>query len=239
VKGADGIYALGDCATISQDPMLAKFSDLFRAADENGDGVLSYDEFDKLIRDNKKRYPQLEMYGKLAREMFEEADVNKNGVLELHEFEALLKKVDSKLKQLPATAQVARQEGIYLAKIFNEQARGRAVDDFAYRHMGSLVSLGAQNAVAEFANSTTLEGFSAWWLWRSVYLSYVRSALSPFTTFAYLSILHQCHTCFFLVRMLQFNYIRHLHLTLFILSTFLRSSVSILIYAIPVGGSTA
>jgi len=181
VKGADGVYALGDCATISQEPMLNRFKLLFHEADVNGDGVLSFEEFDKMIQAKSRHYPQLELYGKKAREMFEEADLNKDGVLQLNEFETLLKNVDSRLKQLPATAQVASQEGKYLGTLFNKLAaqgtkeadvtKVAGLQPFRYRHLGSFAYVGSHSAVAEFTGQYTLQGFGAWWLWRSIYLS--------------------------------------------------------------------
>ena len=110
-QGADGIYALGDCATIAQEAMIGKLNDLFKEADLNKDNQLQIEEFRSLIDKYKKTYPQIEVYGKKAEEIFQEADVDKTGALSLEQFENLVKKIDSKIKQLPATAQVASQEG--------------------------------------------------------------------------------------------------------------------------------
>ena len=216
-QGADGIYALGDCATIAQEAMIGKLNDLFKEADLNKDNQLQIEEFRSLIDKYKKTYPQIEVYGKKAEEFFQEADVDKTGALSLEQFENLVKKIDSKIKQLPATAQVASQEGQvkptyfvincvtelcwsnslvyqYLGKLLNRVANKSVELDtgFHYKHLGSFCFIGSEHAVAEFAGSfaslhtcarwphtkcaqrtegLVLEGFGAWWLWRSVYLS--------------------------------------------------------------------
>ncbi len=152
VKGAKDVYAIGDCATVSQELMLSKLRDLFKEADENNDNKLQLNEFYKLIETNKKMYPQIELYGKKALELFEEADVDKDGVLSLEEFETLTKKIDSKLKQLPATAQVANQQGKYLGAALNDLAHGKPVEEgFKYKHLGSFAYVGSEKAVADFA----------------------------------------------------------------------------------------
>jgi NADH:ubiquinone reductase (non-electrogenic) len=82
--------------------------------------------------------------------------------------------------------------------LLNKEANKTADLDsgFHYRHLGSFAYIGSEHAVAEFAGSCAkrrqlvracvqhadgsnvscteglvLEGFGAWWLWRSVYLS--------------------------------------------------------------------
>ncbi|ELR21867.1 NADH dehydrogenase, extrinsic, putative [Acanthamoeba castellanii str. Neff] len=116
VKGADGIYALGDCATIAQEAMLGKLNDLFK-----------------------------------------EADLNKDNHLQIEEFRSL----------------IDNQEGQYLGKLLNRVANKSVELDtgFHYKHLGSFCFIGSEHAVAEFAEGLVLEGFGAWWLWRSVYLS--------------------------------------------------------------------
>ncbi|MGX8014341.1 NAD(P)/FAD-dependent oxidoreductase (plasmid) [Mesorhizobium sp. ORM8.1] len=53
-------------------------------------------------------------------------------------------------RPLPATAQVAHQQAAYLTKRLAPQRRKRAPRPFAYRPMGSLVSLGSGPAAGEF-----------------------------------------------------------------------------------------
>ena len=76
-------------------------------------------------------------------------------------------------KPLAMLAQVANQQGIYLAKCLNGN------DDttlFQYKFMGAMASLGTFKAVAELGSSvpepaSKLKGFAAFLLWRSAYWS--------------------------------------------------------------------
>ncbi len=72
--------------------------------------------------------------------------------------------------QLPATAQVAQQEGEYLAKLLNRRARGRALCEFRYRHMGMLAYIGDRRALAD-SRLVKGHGYFTWLFWRSAYLT--------------------------------------------------------------------
>ncbi|KAG2490335.1 hypothetical protein HYH03_011284 [Edaphochlamys debaryana] len=85
---------------------------------------------------------------------------------------------------LPALAQVAEQQGRYLAKVLNEAARGPRYGesslpppppDFMYRHLGSMATVGGHSAILELgdASSRTLSmaGVVSWLAWRSAYLT--------------------------------------------------------------------
>jgi len=174
VKGTTNIWALGDCATIEQPRLLSKFDQLFKDADVENIGYLRLYEFTKLVEQNKKKYPQLELYGKKIEEVFHEADLNKDNLLSLDEFKQAVTRVDSKLKMLPATAQVASQQGEYIARIFNNvktTASAPEARPFVYHHFGSFAYIGDDNAIYEYPNHFVFSGFAAWWLWRSVYWS--------------------------------------------------------------------
>ncbi len=73
-------------------------------------------------------------------------------------------------KNFPATAQVAQQQGKYLAHAFNRRARGKPVPLFHYRHYGMLAYIGSGHALADLAKIKG-KGFSAWLLWRSAYVT--------------------------------------------------------------------
>ena len=62
VKGAEGIFALGDCSTIEQNKMMEKAEEIFEMADVNGDRKLSLEEFSALIEDAKQKYPQVQIF---------------------------------------------------------------------------------------------------------------------------------------------------------------------------------
>ena len=61
VKGADGVFAIGDCSTIEQELMIKKSVELFIEADINGDGTLTIDEFRKMLEKAKHLYPQVQV----------------------------------------------------------------------------------------------------------------------------------------------------------------------------------
>jgi NADH:ubiquinone reductase (non-electrogenic) len=71
---------------------------------------------------------------------------------------------------LPATAQVAMQEGEFLAKHLNRLARGRAPKNFKYRHMGMLAYVGNRRALVDTAYVKG-HGFATWIFWRSAYVT--------------------------------------------------------------------
>ena len=79
---------------------------------------LDREEFEDLVRRKSKKYPQLELYAKDAISTFYGDQKDKH--LTLDEFKKILEKADSHLRSLPATAQVAAQQGEYLAKLFND-----------------------------------------------------------------------------------------------------------------------
>ena len=78
---------------------------------------------------------------------------------------------------------MAEQQGKYLAAMLNKQAKDGDLSaaatakcaPFAYRHLGSMASLGNLDAVIEVGRShsrwSMLHGLSAWFAWRSAYLT--------------------------------------------------------------------
>jgi len=71
---------------------------------------------------------------------------------------------------LPATAQVAMQEGEFLAKHLNRLVRGREPKEFKYRHMGMLAYVGNRRALAD-TTYVKGRGFATWLFWRSAYVT--------------------------------------------------------------------
>eukprot|EP00698_Gefionella_okellyi_P023492 TRINITY_DN8040_c0_g2_i1.p1 TRINITY_DN8040_c0_g2~~TRINITY_DN8040_c0_g2_i1.p1 ORF type:complete len:568 (+),score=127.28 TRINITY_DN8040_c0_g2_i1:188-1891(+) len=171
VAGTDNVFALGDCCSVAQPLMLARFKELFAIADKDGSGNLDFSEFKELVDATSKVYPQIREYGLYIEQMFAEGDTNKDGVISIEEFAVLLEKVDKKLRSLPATAQVASQQGEYLAKTFNAMAKGEAFDSqtpFHYRHFGSFAYIGDEKAVMELPTGI-LSGWFTYWMWRGAY----------------------------------------------------------------------
>ncbi len=73
-------------------------------------------------------------------------------------------------QSFPATAQVAEQQGAYLAKAFNSEQRGKRIHEFKYRHKGMLAYIGGGKAIADLSVFKG-KGFATWLLWRSTYLT--------------------------------------------------------------------
>jgi NADH:quinone reductase (non-electrogenic) len=71
---------------------------------------------------------------------------------------------------LPATAQVAQQQGRYLARALDRLLRGKPVPPFRFRSQGMLAYIGAGQALADLPQ-VKWSGRSAWLFWRSVYLT--------------------------------------------------------------------
>lgn len=92
---------------------------------------------------------------------------------------------------LPALAQVAERQGKFLVELFNKigkQNGGKALsadgitlgEQFVYKHMGSMASVGAYKALVDLrqskdAKGLSLAGFVSWLIWRSAYLTRVLS----------------------------------------------------------------
>ncbi|XP_008793641.1 external alternative NAD(P)H-ubiquinone oxidoreductase B2, mitochondrial-like [Phoenix dactylifera] len=194
VSECDGVYALGDCATIGQRKVMEDISSIFKVADKNHSGTLTVKEIQDVLDDICIRYPQVELYLK-SKQMSDivdlikdsRGDVQKESVeLDIEEFKKALANVDSQVKNLPATAQVAAQQGNYLAQCFNkmkdadenpegplrmrESGRHR-FRPFRYRHFGQFAPLGGEQTAAQLPGDWISIGHSSQWLWYSVYAS--------------------------------------------------------------------
>ncbi|GFZ18539.1 NAD(P)H dehydrogenase B3 [Actinidia rufa] len=125
VEGCDSIYALGDCATINQRKVMEDIMAIFSKADKIQSGTLTVADFKDVINDICERYPQVEIYLKEKQlKNFVELLKNYQGnaqkeIIDIELFKAALSEVDTQMKNLPATAQVAAQQGAYLANCFN------------------------------------------------------------------------------------------------------------------------
>lgn len=71
---------------------------------------------------------------------------------------------------LPATAQVAQQQGAYLAKTLKRLRRGQAAEPFRFKASGMLAYIGGGEALADLPQ-VKWSGRGAWLFWRSVYLT--------------------------------------------------------------------
>jgi len=76
---------------------------------------------------------------------------------------------------LPLTAQVAQQQGKYLAKVFNH----RTTKPFKFKFLGVMVYTGAHKSALD-SKYWTGHGFLSWIAWRSVYLTRLGSWRNKF-----------------------------------------------------------
>ncbi|KVH95881.1 FAD-dependent pyridine nucleotide-disulfide oxidoreductase [Cynara cardunculus var. scolymus] len=106
--------------------------------------------------------------------------------LDIEKFKSALSEVDHKMKSLPPTAQVAAQQGEYLAQCFNRMKEcdenpegpirfrdsGRhRFKPFRYKHLGQFAPLGGEQTAAQLPGDWVSIGHSTQWLWYSVYAS--------------------------------------------------------------------
>ncbi|KAJ3186716.1 hypothetical protein HDU85_007536 [Gaertneriomyces sp. JEL0708] len=171
VTGANDIYAMGDCATLSSRKLLGKIREAFSQTEQTS---LSFEQFTKVVQHLVDEVPESAVYLRKLRQVFETYDVDQNRALDLEELQVLLSDIDKKLTTLPATAQVARQQGEYLSQAFNTLAHPTVetpqIPPFQYRHLGSFSYVGGHNAVIE-AEGRTGHGWGVFLLWRGAYLA--------------------------------------------------------------------
>ncbi|KAL5716605.1 NADH:ubiquinone reductase (non-electrogenic) [Ranunculus cassubicifolius] len=197
VEGCDSIYALGDCATIDQRKVMDDIEALFTKVDKDKKGTLTVKELQNVVDDICERYPQIKQYMQNKKmkkfdALLEESKGDKAkeservDKVDVQGFKAALSAVDSEVKRLPPTAQVANQQGQYLAKCFNRMKEceqnpegplrvrdmGRhRFRPFRYRHLGQFAPLGGEQTAAQLPGDWVSIGHSSQWLWYSVYAS--------------------------------------------------------------------
>ncbi len=69
----------------------------------------------------------------------------------------------------PPTGQFAERQGKQCAANIRALTKGQPTKPFYFKPLGMLCAIGGHNAVAEMMG-IKLSGFTAWWIWRSVYL---------------------------------------------------------------------
>tara|TARA_B100000767_G_C19325872_1_gene353533 strand:- start:57 stop:455 length:399 start_codon:yes stop_codon:yes gene_type:complete len=100
-------------------------------------------------------------------------DDDKSGALSLKEFTTAMANADARLSSHPATAQVANQQGEYIAKSLNKMATDKSTEPapFSYTHLGSFATLGSEKAVMELPGDFISTGLGTMVLWYGVYFS--------------------------------------------------------------------
>ena len=178
VKGSNGtIFALGDCATIERPRSMDKAMELYSVAAKCSlDGVcdedLTKEELKAALQRGVEEFPHLEEVINNIDAKFDAFADKATGKCTFEGFSGMLTEVDNGLRALPATAQVAKQEGEYLAQFFAEcdgNADKLAGDGsrFDYVHKGSLAYIGKDAAVADIPGFTIVKGIAAGIIWKS------------------------------------------------------------------------
>lgn len=80
---------------------------------------------------------------------------------------------------LQATAQVAQQQGKYLAASLNDLSQGESPGPFVFHFMGMMAYIGHYKSLFDTPTIKS-SGFAAWVSWRSVYLTRLGSVKSKF-----------------------------------------------------------
>lgn len=174
VKGTPpgSVYALGDASTIDT-RLIDSLYEFVDSCDSDHDGRLTFDEFSLLAGRVGRKFPLASDHFVKLHDLFDRYDFDRDGTMSLNEIARLFLETQNKMTALPATAQVASQQGSYLAKKLNklaklketgklfpsvgvaEQAIGQPgsvdLDDehykpFKYRNLGALVFLGGEAA---------------------------------------------------------------------------------------------
>ena len=71
---------------------------------------------------------------------------------------------------LPATAQVAQQQGKYLANALNNMKEKKTVPKFTFYFLGNMAYVGGYNSVLE-SKYVNLSGLVSWIAWRAAYFT--------------------------------------------------------------------
>ena len=168
VSGADGVFALGDCADVKEGAQLAcRAAELFELADTDRSGTVDVAELKELLAQLRRDHPHVAplLAGGEVAALVRRA--GGGGELTRGDFAAALQSIDRRAASHPATAQVAAQQGAYLAKALN--AGGEAAGPFRYRHLGSFVQLGGSQAAMQMPGDVVSTGFSTMVLWCGAY----------------------------------------------------------------------
>lgn len=181
VKGSDGsIFGLGDCVTVERPKSMAKAQEIYAKAckcDEDGNCELQINlpTAIKALEQGGKDFPHLKEMAKsatLSIDVFK-SYTQERDEMTMSEFMKMCEALDNELRAFPATAQVAKQQGNYLAEVFNSAKENgfEALQDpnmrFNYEHKGSLAYIGKDSAVADIPGFTILKGLAAGLVWKS------------------------------------------------------------------------
>ncbi|KAK4536151.1 hypothetical protein CDCA_CDCA07G2176 [Cyanidium caldarium] len=165
------LYAAGDCSTLRMPEVYSHARELFEEADEDGDGRIQYYEFAHLLRSVRDRFPQLREH---APEMELRLRAARDTVTR-DNFTEWLRDIDAHTTSLPATAQVAHQQGKYLAGLLNrrfecwphplDETDPSVCPAFVWHNLGATAYIGGETSVMEVPYLQPVYGVYVYWLW--------------------------------------------------------------------------
>ena len=133
VADAESAFAIGDCADVKAKAsegaeLLDRAEELFTLADADKSGTVDREELVAILDSLAHQYPQVKALtagGSDSRlqDIMEKFDDDKSGELDRREFAKAMAEADARLSSHPATAQVANQQGAYVARTLNALAR--------------------------------------------------------------------------------------------------------------------
>jgi NADH:ubiquinone reductase (non-electrogenic) len=175
----DGVYAIGDCSTVSNQLLLRAVDDLWQRADIQGSGSLTYDEVTALLQQIQLQFPHTGRFLSKSSRLLTTItafDEDGDGRFSKLEFENMCQHIDTKHRSLPPTAQVAKQQGLYLAASLNAEARGRGPNKspFDFSSQGQMAYVGKNVSVAGLGEDGSFvmgDSHITNLMWRAVYWS--------------------------------------------------------------------
>ena len=151
-----------------------RISELWREADTDGSKTLNVTELNALLRAIQKDFPHASGFVNKGQALLKQFDADGDGSLSHAEFEKMVMHIDSRMRALPGTAQVAKQQGVWLAEEMNAEARG-ATDSrpqFQFQLQGEMAYVGKNVSVAGLGEEGSFVIGDAYFtnlLWRAAY----------------------------------------------------------------------
>ncbi|CAD6335755.1 unnamed protein product [Miscanthus lutarioriparius] len=145
VRECEGVYAIGDCATVSQRKIMDDISMVFKMADKDNSGTLTLKEINDVLEDIYIRYPQVELYMK-SMHMLDIADLIKgligdshkeSMVVDIEEFKQALSHVDSQVKMLQQQLRSLHNKGSISLKVSTKWKNAKRNQKALYDDRGS------------------------------------------------------------------------------------------------------
>ncbi|KAH0474837.1 MAG: uncharacterized protein KVP18_003519 [Porospora cf. gigantea A] len=161
LRGAPGVYALGDCAFLEPQKMSDFAGDLYEQAKNcsTGAGIAWLQSQQESM--SSWRFPQL------AESCCHLNDEQSQNHMTMEAFTGLLKRIDSKYRPPIPTAQNANQAGRFLSHAFNKASADLPAFVPAFR--GQMAYIGEKNSIIHTPSLKLFGGASSSLLWRTFY----------------------------------------------------------------------